>query len=55
VLVVAMPKTRPGGHPVTAEIALTAIEAMRGEHVGHVGRVPRPMTTREHLCAKHAG
>jgi HSP20 family protein len=53
VLVVVMPRTRPGDHPVTAEIGLTPIEATRGEHVGHVGRVPRPATTREHLCGKH--
>jgi HSP20 family protein len=55
VLVVAMPKIKPGERRVTAEIELTAIEATRGEHVGHVGRVPRPTTTTEHVCAKHAG
>jgi HSP20 family protein len=53
VLVVAMPRTKPGERPVAAEIGLTAIEATRGEHVGHVGRVARPMTTREHLSQKH--
>jgi HSP20 family protein len=55
VLVVAMPKTRPGERRATAEIELTAIQATRGEHVGHVGRVPRPTTTTEHVGAKHAG
>ncbi len=53
VLVVAMPRARPGERVAAAEIGLTAIEATRGEHVGHVGRVPRPATTREHLCDKH--
>jgi len=53
VLVVAMPRARPGERAAAAEIGLTAIEATRGEHVGHVGRVPRPATTREHLCDKH--
>jgi HSP20 family molecular chaperone IbpA len=54
VLVVAMPRARPGEQPVSAEIELTAIQSTRGEHVGHVGRLPRPTTTTEHLCAKHA-
>lgn len=53
VLVVAMPRARPGERVAAAEIGLTAIEATRGEHVGHVGRVPRPATTREHLRQKH--
>lgn len=53
VLVVAMPRARPGERVAAAEIGVTAIEATRGEHVGHVGRVPRPATTREHLCDKH--
>lgn len=53
VLVVAMPRARPGARPAVAEIGLTAIQATRGEHVGHVGRVPRPTTTREHRCDKH--
>jgi hypothetical protein len=55
VLVVAMPKIVPGERHGTAEIQLTAIEPTRGEHVGHVGRVPRPATTTEHVEAKHAG
>ncbi|MGH7301945.1 MAG: Hsp20/alpha crystallin family protein [Candidatus Rokuibacteriota bacterium] len=54
VLVVAMPKARSVERAAATEIGLTAIEATRGEHVGHVGRVPRPMTTREHRCDKHA-
>jgi HSP20 family molecular chaperone IbpA len=54
VLVVAMPRARPGERQVAAEIGLTAIEATRGEHVGHVGRIPRPTTTREHLGQKHS-
>jgi HSP20 family protein len=54
VLVVAMPKTRSVERAGAMQISLTAIEATRGEHVGHVGRIPRPMTTREHRCAKHA-
>jgi HSP20 family protein len=53
VLVVAMPRAGPGARPAAAEIGLTAIQATRGEHVGHIGRVPRPTTTREHLCDKH--
>ena len=53
VLVVAMPRTRPGERPVAAEIGLTAIQPTRGEHVGHVGRVPKPTTTREHVRQKH--
>jgi HSP20 family molecular chaperone IbpA len=53
VLVVAMPRARPGERPAAAEIGLTPIEATRGEHVGHIGRVPRPTTTREHLRQKH--
>ena len=55
VLVLAMPRARAGAQPVGAEIALTAIEATRGERVGHAGRLPRPTTTKAHLCAKHAG
>jgi HSP20 family molecular chaperone IbpA len=55
VLVVAMPKIVRGERHGPAEIQLTAIEPTRGEHVGHVGRVPRPATTTEHVEAKHAG
>ena len=54
VLVVAMPKARSVERLAAVEIGLTAITALRGEHVGHVGRVPSPMTTREHRCDKHA-
>jgi HSP20 family molecular chaperone IbpA len=53
VLVVAMPRARSGERAAAAQISLMAIAATRGEHVGHVGRVPRPMTTQEHLCDKH--
>jgi HSP20 family molecular chaperone IbpA len=53
VLVVAMPRAKPGERPLAAEIGLTAIAATRGEHVGHIGRVARPTTTGEHLRQKH--
>lgn len=53
VLVVAMPRARSGERAAAAQISLMPIAATRGEHVGHVGRVPRPMTTREHRCDKH--
>jgi len=54
VLVIAMPKMEHGQQGITAEIRLATIEATRGEHVGHVSRLVRPMTTEEHL-RKHRG
>jgi HSP20 family protein len=54
VLVIAMPKMERGQQGITAEIRLATIEATRGEHVGHVSRLVRPMTTEEHL-RKHRG
>ena len=49
VLVVAMPKVPRGHAGVPADISLTAIEATRGERVGHVSRTVQPTTTEEHL------
>ncbi len=49
VLVLVMPKVRRGDQGVAAEIRLEAVEATRGEHVGHVSRLIRPATTEEHL------
>lgn len=49
VLVLAMPKVARGERGVAAEIRLAAIEATRGERVGHVSRIVRPTTTEEHL------
>jgi hypothetical protein len=54
VLVLAMPLAAPGGPDGAIEIALEPIEATRGEHIGHVGRLPTPTTTAEHRRAKHA-
>jgi HSP20 family protein len=45
VLVVSMPKMPPGQHGVSTQLRLEPIGAMRGERVGHVGRVIQPMTT----------
>jgi HSP20 family protein len=53
VLVVCMPKVKPGGEPGRAEIRLDPVEATRGEHVGHVGRDIIPTSTREHRSGKH--
>ena len=53
ILVLTMPKLRDGQPAVRTDIALQAILATRGEHVGHVGREGRPATTREHWIAKH--
>jgi hypothetical protein len=52
VLVVAMPKASTVERAGATQIGLTAIEATRGEHVGHGGRAPQPMTTREHRCER---
>jgi HSP20 family protein len=48
VLVLTLPKTPSG---VRAEFTLEAIQATRGERVGHTGRDIRRMTTRQHLAA----
>lgn len=53
ILVLTMPKLREGQPIVQADITLQAIQATRGEHVGHVGRKGRPATTKEHRIAKH--
>jgi HSP20 family molecular chaperone IbpA len=53
VVVVCMPKVQPGGEPGRARIRLDAVEATRGEHVGHVGREVIPTSTREHRAGKH--
>lgn len=42
VLVLSMPKVANGQPGVPAEIRLEALEATRGERVGHVGREARP-------------
>jgi HSP20 family protein len=52
VLVLVMPKVRRGNQGVTADIRLEAVKATRGERVGHVSRLIRPVTTEEHL-GKH--
>ena len=49
VLVLAMPKVARGERGVPAEIRLEAVEATRGERVGHMSRIVRPTTTEEHL------
>jgi hypothetical protein len=48
-----LPKLRDGQPTVRTDIALQAILATRGAHVGHVGRESQPTTTREHWIAKH--
>jgi HSP20 family molecular chaperone IbpA len=53
VLVLVTPRVRPGEASAAAEIKLETIQSMRGERVGHVGRVPRPTTTAEHRWGKH--
>jgi HSP20 family protein len=54
VLVIAMPSAPSGEPGVAAEIRLEGIESTRGQHVGHVGRVPKPTTTADHRRQKHA-
>ena len=53
IVVLCLPKVRPGAEPGRAEIRLEVIEATRGEHVGHVGREVIPTSTREHRVGKH--
>lgn len=53
VLVLSMPKVKPGSVPGRARIRLDAVESTRGEHVGHVGRDAIPTSTREHRAGKH--
>lgn len=48
VLVLSMPKMEPGQQGVGAQFRLEAIEATRGERVGHTGRDMRGTTTAEH-------
>lgn len=54
VLVLVMPRVKPGEPGAAAAIKLETIQATRGERVGHVGRVPRPTSTAEHRRGKHA-
>jgi HSP20 family protein len=42
VLVVSLPKAPPGSQTTSASFSLRPIEATRGEHVGHHGKVPEP-------------
>jgi HSP20 family molecular chaperone IbpA len=53
VVVVCMPKVQKDGVPGRAQFRLDAIEATRGERVGHVGREVIPTSTREHRTGKH--
>ena len=55
VVVLCLPKVPAGAAPGRAEFTLDAIEATRGEHVGHVGREVIPTSTREHRAGKHVG
>jgi HSP20 family protein len=48
VLVLSMPKMEQGQQGTPIEFQLEAIEATRGEHVGHTGRQMRETTTSEH-------
>jgi HSP20 family protein len=48
VLVLSMPKMAQGQQGVSAEFLLEAIEATRGERVGHSGRDQHETTTAEH-------
>ncbi len=54
VLVLSMPKMKPGEPGVPAEIRLQAVTATLGERVGHVGRDIRALTTDEHRRQKHS-
>ena len=51
VLVLTLPKTTSGQKGMRAEFTLEAIQATRGERVGHTGRDIRRMTTKQHLAA----
>ena len=55
VVVLCLPKVPAGAEPGRAEFTLDAIEATRGEPVGHVGREVIPTSTREHRAGKHVG
>ncbi len=48
VLVLMMPRMQVGLQPTRAEFHLQALEATRGERVGHVGHDIDPTTTEEH-------
>lgn len=52
VLVLSMPKTASGEEAADANFQLRAIEATRGERVGHIGKKMHPTTTQEH-AKKH--
>ena len=49
VLVLSMPKLKPGQPGVPANFQLQPIEATRGERVGHSGKEIHPKTTLEHV------
>lgn len=51
VLVLTLPKTAAGHRSKRAEFTLEAIEATRGERVGHTGHDIRKATTSQHLEA----
>ncbi|HWP58405.1 MAG TPA: Hsp20/alpha crystallin family protein [Candidatus Acidoferrales bacterium] len=52
VLVLSMPKLKPGETPTGADFQLQPIDATRGERVGHSGKAIKPKTTAEH-AKKH--
>jgi HSP20 family protein len=49
VLVLSMPKLKPGEEAASAEFQLHPISATHGERVGFAGSEPRPKTTEEHI------
>ncbi len=49
ILVLAMPKASSDEQASPAEIRLEAVDATRGERIGHVSRAVKPATTEEHL------
>ena len=48
VLVLSMPKTKPGESGTTVNFQLTGVEAARGERIGHRGSDIRPYSGAEH-------
>jgi HSP20 family protein len=53
VLVLSMPKARPGEPAEPADIRLERLASTRGERVGHAGREIQATTTGEHRRGKH--
>jgi HSP20 family molecular chaperone IbpA len=51
VLALTLPKTTSGQNGMRTEFTLEAIQATRGERVGHTGHDIRRMTTKQHLEA----